>query len=537
MPRARRLAPSAVRGVGRGARHAGVAPSPRRRALLCCLGCAGLALQPLLARAAMPGESIASLPALGDAGQGVLSPVLEQRLGQRIMSEIRQDPHYLRDALLRDYLQSIVERLRKAELAAAEPEAPRHFSVFLLREAVFNAFALPGGHIGVYTGMVVDAVAEAQVAAVFAHEMSHITQRHIEQRMARAGSNGALSIGSMVLAVLAGVAGSGQAAEGLLLGGQAAVADRELRFSRSNERDADRVGIGVLRASGYPPQAMASMLERLQYLSRLDDSVVFAFLQDHPLTSERIAYAQELGGDEPLPPDTTLRFWLMNARARALEPTRIEDMRRLALSMRQAQPGRPDKYPAQRCAWAYCAAVCWLRAGELDKCDVALRQAEQLAEGLDPDQHLPLRLLRADWLMARSKPDEALDLARKLRAEAPHSTALLHLQARALLASPSTKTEARDFLREQTVLHPHDEQLWTWLAQAYAACGEFAAQHRATAEAYALDGNLEGALMQLHIAHKTPGADYFEASIIDARMRAMQQRLKQDRALDKMIPQ
>ena len=517
--------------------HAPEAGRRGRRLLLRCLACGAAGARPLAALAARPQESITQLPALGDAGQGVLTPQMEHRLGSLLMARLRQDPRYLRDALLREYLQSVVDRLRKAALATAEPDAPRHFRVFLLRDHTFNAFSLPGGHIGVHTGLVVDAEAEAQLAAVFSHEMSHITQRHIEQRLARAGSNAMLSLGSLLLAILAGVAGSGQAAEGLALGGQAAAADRELRFSRSNEADADRTGIQVLRASGYPPQAMASMLERLQYLSRLDDSVVFAFLQDHPLTSERIAYAQELGGDEPLPPDTTLRFWLINARARALEPTRIEDMRRLALSMRQAQPGRPDKYPAQRCAWAYCAAVCWLRAGELDKCDVALRQAEQLAEGLDPDQHLPLRLLRADWLMARSKPDEALDLARKLRAEAPHSTALLHLQARALLASPSTKTEARDFLREQTVLHPHDEQLWTWLAQAYAACGEFAAQHRATAEAYALDGNLEGALMQLHIAHKTPGADYFEASIIDARMRAMQQRLKQDRALDKMIPQ
>ena len=113
---------------------------------------------------------------------------------------------------------------------------------------------------------------------------------------------------------------------------------------------------------------------------------------------------------------------------------------------------------------------------------------------------------------------------------------MLHLQARALLASPSTRTQARDFLREQTVLHPHDEQMWTWLAQAYAACGDNAAQHRATAEAYALDGNLEAALLQLHIAQRTPGADYFEASIIDARLRALQQRLEQDKALDKMLP-
>ncbi len=512
----------------------------RRRALLGCLGCAGLVLAPRLAfgdDGGADGAPISSLPALGDAGQGVLSPALEQRLGQIIMAQLRQDPHYLRDALLRGYLQGIVQRLRKAAIASAEPEAPHDFELFLLRDPTFNAFALPGGHIGVHTGLVVDAMAEAQVAAVFAHEMSHITQRHIEQRLARSGGNTVLSAGSLLLAVLAGLAGAGgQAAVGLAMGGQAAVASRELGFSRSNERDADRVGISVLRASGYPPQAMASMLQRLQSLSRLDDAVVYAFLQDHPLTSERIAYAEELGGDKPLPPDTTLRFWLMNARARGLQPTHVDDLRHLARSMRDGQPGRPDRLPAQRTAWAYCEAMAWLRAGELGHADTALRKAQRLGAGFDAAQRLPLQLLRGDWLLAQGQSAQALQLARSLLAVAPAASAVLHLQARALLAQPTLRTQARDFLREQTVLHPRDEQLWTWLAQAYAACGETAAQHRATAEAYALDGNLEGALLQLHIARRTPGANYFEASIIDARLRAMQQRVARDKALDKLLP-
>ncbi len=516
--------------------HAPEAGRRGRRLLLRCLACGAAGARPLAALAARPQESITQLPALGDAGQGVLTPQMEHRLGSLLMARLRQDPRYLRDALLREYLQSVVDRLRKAALATAEPDAPRHFRVFLLRDHTFNAFSLPGGHIGVHTGLVVDAEAEAQLAAVFSHEMSHITQRHIEQRLARAGSNAMLSLGSLLLAILAGVAGSGQAAEGLALGGQAAAADRELRFSRSNEADADRTGIQVLRASGYPPQAMASMLKRLQYLSRLDDPDVFAFLQDHPLTSERIADAEARGGNQPLPPDTTLRFWLMNARARALQPTHHASLRELALSMREPQPGRPDKYPAQRCAWAYCEALAWLRADESERSERAWRQASQLAAGFDALQRLPLQLLRGDWLLAGGQPQQALQWAQRLQQLAPASRAVLHLQARALLAQPLQKTAARNFLRQQTVLHPDDEQLWTWLAQAYAACGEAAAQHRATAEAYALQGNLEGALVQLHIAQRTPGADYFEASIIDSRLHALQRRVQQDKVLDKMLP-
>ncbi|WP_018914550.1 M48 family metalloprotease [Thiomonas sp. FB-6] len=531
MPLPHRPGPDGTTASPSCARHA-----PSRRAVLRCLGCAGLGLVPPAARAELAGEPISQLPALGDAGQGLLSPAVEQRLGERIMGELRRDPAYLRDVLLREYLQDIVDSLRKAALASAEPEAPRHFEVFLLRDPTFNAFALPGGHIGVHTGLVVDAQARAQVAAVFAHEMSHITQRHVEQRLARAGADGLLSIGSLVLGVLAAIGGSGQAAEGLMMGGQAAALDRELRFSRNNERDADRVGTSVLRASGYPPQAMASMLERLQSLSRLDDSDVYAFLQDHPLTSERIGDAEARGGNQPLPPDTTLSFWLMNARARALGPTRAEDLRRLARSMQQPQPGRPERWPAQHAAWAYCAAMAWLGAGDTGQAEASLDHARQLAAGFDAAQRVPLDLLEGELLLARHREADALALAQGLRKVAPGSRAVLHLQARALLASPSTRTQARDFLREQTVLHPRDEQMWTWLAQAYAACGQNAAQHRATAEAYALDGNLEAALLQLHIAQRTPGADYFESSIIDARLRALQQRLEQDKALDKLLP-
>ena len=531
MPLPHRPGPDGTTASPSCARHA-----PSRRTVLRCLGCAGLGLVPPAARAELAGEPISQLPALGDAGQGLLSPAVEQRLGERIMGELRRDPAYLRDVLLREYLQDIVDSLRKAALASAEPEAPRHFEVFLLRDPTFNAFALPGGHIGVHTGLVVDAQARDQVAAVFAHEMSHITQRHVEQRLARAGADGLLSIGSLVLGVLAAIGGSGQAAEGLMMGGQAAALDRELRFSRNNERDADRVGTSVLRASGYPPQAMASMLERLQSLSRLDDSDVYAFLQDHPLTSERIGDAEARGGNQPLPPDTTLSFWLMNARARALEPTRADDLRRLARSMQQPQPGLPERWPAQHAAWAYCAAMAWLGAGDTGQAEASLDHARQLAAGFDAAQRVPLDLLQGDLLLARHREADALALAQDLRKVAPASRAVLHLQARALLASPSTRTQARDFLREQTVLHPRDEQMWTWLAQAYAACGQNAAQHRATAEAYALDGNLEAALLQLHIAQRTPGADYFEASIIDARLRALQQRLDQDKALDKLLP-
>ncbi len=510
-----------------------VAPlRPRRwRARLAAALCVPLLLAAPAARAHPDEGYAASLPALGDPAQGSFTPVQEKRLGEIIMRELRRQPDYLHDALLQQYLQGIVDSLAPAARKTAETDAATHFRVFLLRDRTFNAFALPGGWIGVHTGLLVDAQAKAQVAAVFAHEMSHITQRHIAQRLAQAGRGELLSIGSLLLAVLAASKGQDQAAQGLAMGGQAAAIDNALRFSRSNERDADRTGTEVLSASGYPPQAMASMLERLQSLSRLDDADVYAFLQDHPLTSERIADAQARGGDQPLPPDRTLGFWLMNARARALGPANRDALRSELAELKK----RPATFPAQRAAWAYGAAVIEQRLGDLAAAQRELQAAEAAAQDFLEAERLPLRLLRTELLLA-GDPAEALPQAQALAKDAPTSIAARHLLARCLLAQPDLRP-AREFLRQQTVLHPDDATLWTDLARAHAGLGEVAAQHRATAEAYALHGDLAGAIEQLKIAQRHPDPDRFEAAIIAARLQHFEREQALLKTIDKTLPQ
>ncbi|OYV40917.1 MAG: peptidase M48 Ste24p [Thiomonas sp. 20-64-5] len=508
-------------------------PRALRRFSCCLLSTALLfptAAWAQIADARDPGYA-SSLPTLGDPAQGSFSAAQEKRLGEIIMREMRQEPAYLHDSLLRDYLQSIVDRLTPAARRTAEMEAPRQFHVFLLRDRSFNAFALPGGWIGVHTGMVIDAQSHDQVAAVFAHEMSHITQRHIAQRLAQAGKDRLLSIGSLILAIVAASAGQDQAAQGLALGGQAAAIDNALRFSRSNERDADRTGEEVLADSGYPPQAMASMLLRLQNLSRLDDTDVFAFLQTHPLTGERIADAQARGGNKPLPPDHDLLFWLMNARARALTPQSHDAM------LREERQFAADTavFPAQQAAWAYGQAVVLQRLKRFDAAASALARAQAAANHASAAERLPLDLLHTELLLD-TQPTQALESARTLRTQFPQSAATLHLLSRCLLAQPN-KTPARDFLRQQTVASPQDITLWEDLARADAATGAFAAQHRATAKAYALQGKTEAAIEQLRIAQRTPGADYFEASIIDARLRALEQEHAQHKLIDKTLPQ
>ncbi|MDD4887857.1 MAG: peptidase M48 Ste24p, partial [Thiomonas sp.] len=255
------------------------------------------------------------------------------------------------------------------------------------------------------------------------------------------------------------------------------------------------------------------------------------FLQTHPLTSERIADAEARGGDKPLPPDHDLMFWLMNARARALTPQSHDAL------LREEKQFSVDKaaFPAQQAAWAYGQAVVLQRLKRFDAASAALARAQAAAANTPAAERLPLDLLQTDLLLD-TRPTEALEAARRLQAQFPQSTAALHLLSRSLLAQ-TDKTPARNFLRLQTVAHPQDITLWQDLARADAATGAFAAQHRATAEAYALQGKTEAAIEQLRIAQRTPGADYFEASIIDARLRALEQEHAQHKRIDKTLPQ
>jgi ABC-type uncharacterized transport system permease subunit len=283
------------------------------------------------------------LPALGDSASEDLPVGAERRLGEQIMREIKRDPAYLDDPVLLDYVRSLWGPLLQAARSRGDigPEIEQAFAwnLFLVQDRSVNAFALPGGHVGVHLGLIAVTATRDELAAVLAHELSHVSQRHIARSMGSASRQGALGVAAMLLGVLIAARSSNpDAAQAAIAGGQAAMIQGQLNFSRDMEREADRIGYGVFRDAGFAAPGMAAMFDKLDQAGRLNDSGGFPYLRSHPLTSERLAEARSRLSDQAMRAGVgsdTLHE-LMQARARALMDPTVDNWRRLVAQAQQA---------------------------------------------------------------------------------------------------------------------------------------------------------------------------------------------------------
>ena len=235
----------------------------------------------------------AQLPNLGDGGEMTASD--ERRLGDRIAREIYRDPDYIDDPVVTEYVQAIWQPLLAAARRRGDlsPELDERFALEIMigKDRSINAFALPGGYFGLHMGLLAIVTSPDELASVLGHELSHVTQRHISRIIAKQSAQAPWVMGAMILGALA-ASKNPEAANALIVGGQAVAAQNQLNFSRDMEREADRVGFGVMTQAGFEPTAFVSMFEKLQQASRLNDNGAFPYLRSHPLTTERVADMQ-----------------------------------------------------------------------------------------------------------------------------------------------------------------------------------------------------------------------------------------------------
>ncbi len=458
---------------------------------------------PVLLLVAVGGVLAQGLPDLGDVAEAGFTPLQERRLGESIMRDIRADPSYYDDAEATDYISGLGNRLASRSL-----ESRQDFDFFLIRDTQINAFALPGGFIGVNTGLVLAAQAEAELASVMSHEIAHVTQRHIARMIAQQKQSAITSLATLAAALLLSRV-SGQATEAALALGTAGTIQNQLNFTRDNEREADRIGLQILEQAGYDPRGMASFFERLQRATRVYDSTAPSYLRTHPLTFERIADMQsrtEGGGYRQIP--DSLEFQLIRAKLRArLDPPRD------AIAFFESSL-RERKFLSEA-ASRYGLAASLARVKEYRRARQELEALRKLAPASPIIETLACELAADERGL-----EAAVGCYREALKTYPSYRALIYDYADTLLRAGRADT-ALKLIEERLRSITDDHRLYLLQARAYAALNKQLAQHRALAEAYVRMGRMAAAMEQLRIGLKSGDGDFYQMSSAESRLKEL----------------
>jgi predicted Zn-dependent protease len=490
------------------------------------------------------------LPNLGD---GIEIPLgVERRLGENIAREIYRDPDYIDDPVLGDYVQSFWQVLLNAARQRGEltPELEQQFAweVTLIRDRSINAFALPGGYLGVHLGLISAVSNGGELASVLAHELSHVTQRHIARMMSQQGRQGPMVIGAMILGMLAASrtpsASGMSAANAVMVGGQAAAIQSQLNFSRDMEREADRVGYGVMTDAGFEPQGFVTMFEKLQQAARLNDNGSFPYLRSHPMTTERIADAQArqqlLPARAPVP--TTPLHAMMSARALVLTNPGIDALRGLSV---QAASTTVATAPLWRQAGIlYAAAMAEMRQRDWVNARRTLVRLEALPL-TEPAAQRVVLLFKAELALQSGEAMQAVNLLNTKTSVIninDRASRLLLAQSRVATQLPAQGKLAADDLVMWVNHMPRDANAWLYLSAAYELQGDTLHAIRAQAEARAAELDYAAALDRFKAAQavayqlakegKLDRSGNIEASIVDARLRELE-RLRREQMLER----
>ncbi len=429
-------------------------------------------------------SSSLNLPSLGDSSSGIISRQQEYELGRTWLKALRNQTPMVSDPQLKDYLEGLVYRL-----AAASDVQDHRLMPLVIDSPALNAFAAPGGIIGVNTGLFINAKTEAQFAAVLAHELAHLSQRHYARNVEEARNNSIPNAAAILGSILVMATAGGEAGTAALTSAVAGMQSARLRFSRQFEREADNLGITTLAKAGFDPQAMPEIFEQMNKAS-LYGSRPPEFLLTHPVTENRIASsrarADQMSVQQLSTTTGSLDYQLMRVRAAALGSSNPNEMARQLQKQLTTSPASATV--------RYGLALTSLRTRNYPAAEA---QLTWLRQRYPANQHLIITeaLLAAET----GKAEEGLTQIEKALTSHPNDYPLMAAQAEILLQQQNY-ADARQTLQKLSRLRPEDPDIWFELAEVQGLAGDIIGLHQSRAEYFFLNGNTDEAIKHLQYA-------------------------------------
>jgi len=460
-----------------------------------------LALRPVIA-------ADEDLPDIGSPADTVLSKENEMIIGRSIYRSLRDADRLVSDPETQEYIQSVGQRI-----AANAQNGDFRFKFFVVDDPAINAFALPGGYIGVHSGLLMATKNESELAGVMAHEISHVTQRHISRAIYASSRQSILTLAAMLGAILLGAAtGSGDIIAGGVAGAQSMGAQQQINFTRSNEYEADRVGIGLLAASEFDPYGMPDFFDTLGRQTGPLASQAPEFLRTHPVTVNRIAETRSRAeGYAEIEARESTSYSLIRARLRLLDAATPEDALRFFRGQRELADNAGDL------GTEYGIALTQLELGDTKQANRAFAELllanEEIIHFHTGYAATQLALGDADGAFATF--DHAIRLF-------PRNVPLTVRYSEALLANDEPERAHELLLDLYNQVPPTPEQV-RLIALAASAAGDTADAHYYMAEYHLLTGNLMMASDQLRLALGIPGLDSVQRARFRSRLMQIQE--------------
>ncbi|WP_334107842.1 beta-barrel assembly-enhancing protease [Methylobacillus sp.] len=471
------------------------------------------ALYPIIFLAVFAPIALADgLPELGDYSATVMSALDEQRIADEIMKDVYASSQVVEDPEINDYIDDLGHRL-----AVAGPDKYQRFNFFVVKDNSINAFAMPGGVIGVHTGLLLAAKNESEVAGVLGHEIGHVVQRHLARMLAKQKNDSVISMATMALALLA-ARSNPQLTSGALVASGASAIQKQIDYTREHEREADRVGLQIMTDAGFDTRAMPAFFETLQKGTRFSEGSAPAFLRTHPLTVERIADVRNRVEQQASfraaqeSPD----FYFIKAKLLADIGTADSAINTFRINLQ-------EKRYASESAEHYGMALAMLRKNDLAGAreEVAWLRKNAIANAL-------IETLATRVAVAGQPFEAAGQLYLQALGEYPEHRALIYDYANHLLGSRQLD-KLLQLIADKLDRFPDDPYFYELRARAYSMQGKSLLMHQAQGEAYARRYNLRGAVEQMDLAARATDGDFYEKSIVEARLSQLRQRLDDKR--------